>query len=105
MKIISKEEMRQCPVGTFFIDNPHMKRYEIVEDIQIKTGESFGAASLITPPDYLDPFEWDWNLDEYKDDEQFGIFTFEEVVAEMTRYLNTRIYGLVIEQLKAKELM
>lgn len=77
MKIITKEEMYDYPKGTVFADYYPDMGLELSQ-IQIKDDYEFGACSLI-PSEDGEIFDWDWNLNEYRDTDKFWIFEEKEI--------------------------
>lgn len=77
MKIITKEEMQSYPKGTVFADYYSNSGLELSQ-IQIKDDYEFGACALI-PEEDGNIFDWDWNLNEYKDSDKFWIFEDKDI--------------------------
>lgn len=78
MKIVSKEEMRNYPRGTVFMEYRAEQGIELGQ-VEVKDDYIFGATSLI-PDEDGELFDYDWNLEEYKDSDRFYIFEQAEVL-------------------------
>ena len=74
MRIVNKKEMRDLPRGTVFADYYPNKGLEL-HQIEIKDDYEFGSTTLM-PDDDGGIFDYDWNINEYSEDEQFIIYYF-----------------------------
>lgn len=78
MRIVNKEEMRQLPRGTVFADyHPHIGISSSL--LEVKDDYEFGATMLV-PDEFGEPFDYDWSINEYKEDAHFLIFEQKEVL-------------------------
>jgi len=75
MDIIKAKDFKNYPKGTIFAEyTPHV----LASDIMIKDDFCFGATTLV--PIDGEVFDFDWNLNEYKDDDLFIVFEEREIM-------------------------
>ena len=75
IKIVTKKEFEEYPKGTIFAEyTPHI----LASDIMLKDDFLFGATTLV--PIDGEVFDFDWNLNEYKDDDLFIVFEEREIM-------------------------
>lgn len=75
MEIIKANDFRNYPKGTIFAEyTPDV----LASDIMIKDDFCFGATTLV--PIDGEVFDFDWNLNEYKDDDLFIVFEEREII-------------------------
>lgn len=92
MLIISKEEMRKLihkypNGGVVFAEY----RPDIVGEIMTTDGE-FGATCIV--PFHGEVYDWDWNIKEYRSDDQFVIFDNVDIL----QMIQTLTKGLKLEE-------
>lgn len=93
MKILTKKQftdlMDDYPDGgiVFAEYTPSIYKSELMV-----TDGDFGATCVIPDPVYGEVFDFDWNIGEYKDNEQFAIFDNNDVL----QMIQTLTHGLKI---------
>lgn len=93
MKIVNKNEMNKL-IGDYGQDGgiifaeyvPHI----LTSDVMVTDGH-FGATNII--PKNGEVFDWDWNIDEYKEKDLFVVFDNNDVL----QIIQTLTRGLKIE--------
>lgn len=75
MDIIKAKDFKDYPKGTIFAKyTPNV----LASDIMIKDDFVFGATTLV--PIDGEVFDFDWNLNEYKDNDLFIVFEEQEIM-------------------------
>lgn len=75
MNIIKAKNFKYYPKGTVFAEyTPNV----LASDIMVKDDFVFGATTLV--PIDGEVFDFDWNLNEYKDDDLFIVFEEREIM-------------------------
>lgn len=92
MRIISKNTfkrlMKECPDGgiVFAEYEPNVR----TSDLMVTDG-NFGATNVI--PEDGEVFDWDWNIDEFRNNDLFVVFDNDDVL----QMIKTLVSGLNIK--------
>ena len=92
MKIVNKKEFKKL-IDERFEDGIVFAEYvpDIVSNQIMVTDEDFGATNVI--PYHGEVFDWDWSIEDYKEEDLFMIFDNNDVL----QMIKTLTSGLKIE--------